>query len=177
MTDAVFIDQNPSHPLVKSLHSIATDNSCRVTTQSQIDNLSLSIRAIVVNHHLQDMVDEKKADCTAEIFFNSSMFDDSSLDKVARKVTQGVNSNVFSPVALLNTIDCHVGALNDTGATQYARIGNPKRKKSLLNKRHHLSKLRKFCDMLVNSLFMWNTTNQQGTENQFASTWSVRSVF
>jgi hypothetical protein len=115
MTDVIhnFINQNPSHPLVKSLHSIATDNSCRDTTQSQIDNLTLSMRAIV-NHHLQDMADEKKADCTAEIFFNSSMFNDASLDKVAHKVAQGVNSNVFSPVALSNTIDCHVAVRSMT---------------------------------------------------------------
>jgi hypothetical protein len=68
MTDAVhkFIDQNPSHLLVKSLHSIATI-SCRDTTQSQIDNLTLLMRAIV-NHHLQDMADEKKAGSTAKIF-------------------------------------------------------------------------------------------------------------
>jgi hypothetical protein len=68
MTNAVhkFSDQNPSHLLVKSLHSIATI-SCRDTTQSQIDNLTLLMRAIV-NHHLQDMADEKKADCTAKIF-------------------------------------------------------------------------------------------------------------
>jgi hypothetical protein len=51
------------------------------------------------------------------------MFDDSSLDKVARKVAQGVNSNMFSPVALLNTIDCPVGALNDTGANRKSKEG------------------------------------------------------
>jgi hypothetical protein len=154
MNDIVhsFIEQNPSHPVVKSLIGIASDRSGRVSNQTEIDNLTLSMKAIV-NHHLRDMADEKKAGCTAEILFNSSLFDGSSIDKVAHKVAQGVNSTVFSPVALLNTIDCHVGSLNDTGATQYARIGSPKRGQSLLNKRHHLSKLRKFCNMLVDSLF------------------------
>lgn len=64
-------------------------------------------------------------------------------------------------MALLHKIDCHVGALNDTGVSQYANIGNPSRGMSLLPKRHHLSHLRSFCDRYISELL--KVEHQQST--------------
>jgi hypothetical protein len=142
-----FIRDNPTHPVVNTLHSIALGRS-NDPKETAVEKLSLSMSAIV-NHHLQNLSDDNKADCTASILFNKSMFSEES----ARKVAQGVNGHDFSAVALLHMIDCHIGSLNDMGATQYASIGKPKRGQSLLNKRHHLTRLRKFCDNFISVLF------------------------
>jgi hypothetical protein len=106
----------------------------------------------LVNHHLKQLSQQDKADCVADIMFNGDIFRKESTTTVARHIARGVNSQEFSAVALLQTIDCHVGALNDTGVSQYANIGRPIRGSSLLPKRHHLSHLRAFCDRYVAAL-------------------------
>jgi hypothetical protein len=114
--------------------------------------LKKSIESLV-NHHLHQLFDEEKADRVAEYFFNGNLFPNDTVKKVARKVARTVNSFEYSAVALLKTIDCHVGSLNDTGVSQYANIGNPKKGDSLLNKRHHITNLRKFLDRYITALF------------------------
>jgi hypothetical protein len=101
-----FIRDNPTHPVVvvNTLHSIASGQS-NDPKETAVEKLSLSMSAIV-NHHLQNLSDDNKADCTASILFNKSMFSEESSEKVARKVAQGVNSHDFSVVALLHSIDC-----------------------------------------------------------------------
>jgi hypothetical protein len=154
-----FVRDNPNHPVVTSLATIANkrttldDNSPAVLLSRSMEEL--------VNHHLKQLSEQDKADCVADIIFNGDIFRKKATTKVARHIARGVNSHEFSAVALLQTIDCHVGALNDTGVSQYANIGNPIRGSSLLPKRHHLSKLRAFCDRYVAALL--KVEHQQST--------------
>lgn len=149
-TISKFTREHPSHPVVLSLAGIASRS--RDSKVVAIEKMKQTMKAIV-NHHLSTISKQDKADCTADLLFNGHLFTKPSMDKVARKITQCYNSHEFSAIALLKTIDCHVGALNDTGVTQYARIGNPKRGSALLTKRHQVSKVRKFCDRYIAELF------------------------
>lgn len=145
-----FIKNNPNHPVVISLTTMAQKQS---TTKDNLpaELLSRSMKELV-NHHLRQLSEQNKADSVADILFNGEIFGKAATTKVARYIARGVNSHDFSAVALLQTIDCHVGALNDTGVSQYANIGNPSRGLSLLPKRHHLSHLRSFCDRYIAEL-------------------------
>lgn len=145
-----FIKNNPNHPVVISLTTMAQKQS---TTEDNLpaELLSRSMKELV-NHHLRQLSEQNKADSVADILFNGEIFGKAATTKVARHIARGVNSHDFSAVALLQTIDCHVGALNDTGVSQYANIGNPSRGLSLLPKRHHLSHLRSFCDRYIAEL-------------------------
>jgi hypothetical protein len=145
-----FVRDNPNHPVVTSLATIANKRTT-LDDNSPAVLLSRSMKELV-NHHLKQLSQQDKADCVADIMFNGDIFRKESTTTVARHIARGVNSQEFSAVALLQTIDCHVGALNDTGVSQYANIGRPIRGSSLLPKRHHLSHLRAFCDRYVAAL-------------------------
>jgi hypothetical protein len=160
-TISKFMREHPSHPVVISLAGIASGS--RDSKVVSLEKMKQSMKAIV-DHHLSTICYRDRADCTAELLFNGNLFTRPSLNKVARKITQCYNSHEFSAIALLKTIDCHVGALNDTGVTQYARIGSPKRGSALLTKRHQVSKVRKFCDRYVSELLsvLHEQTTQYG---------------
>ena len=149
-----FIRESPDHPLVKSLSSIVQKNVMGRNVESNDTNLANleACMKCIVKHHLSGTDDDKQADTVAGLLFRSGLFSDESVEKVAYKVTKGVNSYNFNAIALLRCIDCHAASLNDTAVSQYASIGNPAPGQALLIKRWQITELRAFIDRYIKVL-------------------------
>ena len=149
-----FIKDNPTHPLLESLFGIASQNDGKVnidTKMESYDKLKSSL-ATIVNHHLQASDDFEQASTLSTLLFNSGLFSDSSVDKVADKIAKEVNSYRFNAIALLQCIDCHAASLNDSAVSQYASIGNPRPGEALLVKRWQLTEVRSFINRYIEVL-------------------------
>jgi hypothetical protein len=134
---------NPLYEVTSSIRSIGFEHSSIRSKAYDVNALRKGVR-FLLDYHLTSHADSEKADVLGEMFFNQGLFfSPRDTTNVSLKVSRSVTYTIFSAVALLRSIDSHVGSSNDNDSAvdRYADIErcssllNTKRGQGMLNKR------------------------------------------
>ena len=146
--------------------ALGLDKSSHMTNTIKKESFAKGIWTLC-DFHFGNYAENEQADILGELLFNSKVFLKESSDKVSAKSTASIASCVFNAVSLLRTIDSKAGSLNDSAVNEYyqmdksTNITTPKRGKSILHPRHHLTGARKVASGLVDHLFEFVDTDKK----------------
>ena len=173
--------RNPTNQQLNNvICSLGLDTPLQMGVEKRQRALTVGLQ-LMMAYHFRGYSPAERADLVGELLFNGMLFGKEEGDDVAKKVTRCVTSCIFSSIALLRSIDCHGGALNDTACDQYAKIEsesgltNAGAGAGMLHKRWKITEVRVIVNDFADCMFDVKHVPVLNTETLLR--WTLRDPF